>query len=190
MRSVASQMAAIDPSLAPSDVDWLTAFDEDVIRREWEKMDHVGVELLNVKTETRDGWKFMRASIQFNTLQNLLDCGMLVDSHISLSRGPGGQYGYEQSINTVSAMKSLPPGMDMASLQPMLAVLLRDFRAVLSVHTPGAILRSNADRVEGSRAIWEYHGQQTDIITRLQNLEMRVMFDGRGLTIAEARSDH
>lgn len=188
MRQMTEQMAALDPSLAPSDVDWLTAFDSAVIRREWDKMDHDGVRLDDVVTETRDGWKYMKAKIAFESLQHLLDCGVLSDGHISLTRGPGGQFGYQQTFDIMGAAKSLPRGVDMATIQPVLTMMMRDFHARLAVQAPGNILRSNADRVEGRKAIWEYSGGQNDLMTRLQNIDIRMMFDGRGMTISDARS--
>jgi len=188
MRQVATQMAAIDPSLAATDVDWLTAFDENVIRREWENMEHDGVKLDRVVTRTQDGWRYMQAEIQFVSLQHLLDCGMLADGHISLTRGPNGQYGYQQSIQAGRVMKSLPPGMEMEALQPMLAMMMRDFNASFSVQAPGRIIRSNAHRTEGSRVIWEFNGQQADVVEKLQNLDLRMMFDGRELKISDAQS--
>jgi hypothetical protein len=188
MRQVAKQMAAIDPSLAREDVDWLTAFDEQVIRREWEKVDHEGVTLQNVTTEPRDGWRYMTAHIHFVTLQKLFDCGMIKDCHVSLSRGPSGQYGFQESINVTRAMKSLPPGMNLDTMKPMLAMMMQDFHAEFSVEAPGRIIKSNADRTEGQKAIWEMSGKQADFITRLQDFDLRMMFDGRQLQIADAQT--
>jgi hypothetical protein len=188
MKQVATQMAAIDPSLVKEDVDWLTAFDETVIRREWEKVDHEGVTLDQVKTELSGGWRYMTANVSFVNLQKLFDCGMIKDCHVALTRGPGGQYGFQQNINLNKSMKSLPPGMDLKTMGPMLAMLMQDFDAVLKVEVPGRIIRSNADRTEGRQAIWEMNGKQPDLITRLQELDLRLMFEGKTLDIADAET--
>jgi len=188
MRQLAAQMAAIDPTLAPKDVDWLTAFDEDVIRREWDKVRQDGVDLRDVKTHVENGWRFMTADIHFVTLQQLFECGMIKDCHMALTRGPNGQYGFEQSVDLRKSMKSLPMGMDMASLQPMVTMMMKDFKASFRVETPGNILRTNADRTEGRQAIWEMNGTQTDLVKRIQNLDFRVMFEGKNLRIADAQS--
>lgn len=188
MRQLATQMAAIDPTLAPADVDWLTAFDEDVIRREWAKVQQEGVELRDVKTHVENGWRFMTADIRFVTLQQLFECGMIKDCHMALTRGPNGQYGFEQSVDLRKTMKSLPMGMDMASLQPMITMMMKDFKASFRVEAPGDILRTNADRTEGRQAIWEMNGNQTDLVKRIQNLDFRVMFEGKNLSITDAQS--
>jgi len=188
MKQVATQMAAIDPTLVKEDVDWLTAFDETVIRREWDKVDHEGVTLDQVKTELSGGWRYMTANINFENLQKLFDCGMIKDCHVALTRGPDGQYGFQQNINLNKSMKSLPPGMDLKTMGPMLAMLMQDFEAVLKVEAPGRIIRSNADRTEGRQAIWELNGKQTDLITRLQELDLRLMFEGKTLDIADAET--
>ena len=188
MRQLATQMAAIDPSLAPADVDWLTAFDEDVIRREWDGVEHKGVELRTVKTHVENGWRFMTANIDFVTLQHLFDCGMIKDCHVALTRGPGGQYGFQQSVDVRKSMKSLPMGMDMASMQPMIAMMMKDFKGSFRVEAPGDILRTNADRTEGRAAIWEMNGTQADLVSRIQSLDFRVMFEGKNLQIADAQS--
>jgi len=186
MRQVATQMAAIDPSLAPSDVDWLTAFDEATIRREWQKHAGEGVSLHHVKTESLNGWRFMRAAIRFDSLQQLLDCGMIQHCHIALTRGPQGQYGYQQSIDLRRWMKSMPGGMDMASIEPLATLLLRDFEAYFRIEVPGTITRHNADRIEGRRAIWHIEGDQPNALSRLQELDLRLMFNGRDLKIENA----
>ena len=186
MREVARQMAAIDPSLAQEDVDWLTSFDEQAIRREWAKAANEGVHLKTVKTESSGGWRYMRAAITFKTLQHLLDCGMIREVTISLTRGPSGQYGFLQSIDTAKASKSLPPGMNLETMGPFLSHLFGDFRADFRVHSPGPIIRSNADRVEGRQAFWSVRGDQPDFLAKIENFNMRLLFDGKGMKIAEA----
>jgi hypothetical protein len=79
-------------------------------------------------------------------------------------------------------------GMDMASMQPMIAMMMKDFKGSFRVEAPGDILRTNADRTEGRAAIWEMHGAQTDLVSRIQSLDFRVMFEGKNLQIADAQS--
>lgn len=188
MRQIATQMAAIDPTLVKEDVDWLTAFDEAVIRREWDKVAQEGVKLDRVVTESTNGWRLMTADIQFVDLQKLFDCGMIRDCHVSLTRGPDGQYGFQQSLTLAKSMKSLPPGIDLKTMGPMLAMMMQDFNAVFRVEAPGRIIRSNADRTEGRKAIWEMNGKQADVISRLQDLDLRMMFEGKKLSIPDAQT--
>lgn len=188
MSEVAAQMAAIDPSLAPTDVDWLTAFDESVIRSEWSKHQRAGVELTSVQTSLADGWRSMTADIRFDSLQQLFDCGMIKDCHIALTRGPSGQYGYQQSVDLKEASQSLPGGMDLKTLKPVFAMVMKDFKATFRVEVPGKIVRSNGDREEGRAAIWELNGEQEDLMERLQALDLRVMFMGEKLKLADASS--
>lgn len=179
-------MAAIDPALEQEDVDWLTAFDEETIRREWAASANDGVALNSVVTEVKDGWQYMTANISFRTLQDLFDCGMIEDCHISLTRGPAGQYGFQQSISVSKMSESMPAGMNVNSLEPFITALFKDFRADIRFQAPGRILRSNADRTEGRRAIWTVRGSEPDFVTKLQDFDMRLMFDGKGMQIADA----
>jgi len=71
IRQVLSGVAAMDPDIAPSDVDWLTSFDEKKIRAEWAKHQNPGVTLKQVRTSAADGWRTMHAEIHFTTLQQL-----------------------------------------------------------------------------------------------------------------------
>lgn len=186
MREVAKRMAALDPELAEEDVDWLTAFDEDVIRNEWNKTTTPGVSLNSVATELKNGWRTMRAEIGFNSLQRLFDCGMIEECHIALTRGPGGQYGFQQSINVAKMSESLPAGMDLNTLKPLVSMMFKDFRADIRFNAPGEILRSNADKVEGKSAMWSVRGDQPDFMAKLQEFDVRLMFDGKGMKIADA----
>lgn len=187
MRTVASGVAAIDPDITAQDVDWLTSFDEKKIRAEWARHNNPGVTLKDVKTSAAGGWRMMRAEIQFKTLQHLLDCGMVRDCFIALTRGPGGQYGYQQSISTHRIMKSLPPGVDVEHLDLVAGALMEDFRAKFQVVVPGRIIRTNAQRVDGRRAIWEIHGSEPSVLQKIKDIDMRLMFEGRDLKIADAR---
>lgn len=187
MGEVSRQMAAIDPSLTAQDVDWLVAFDEEAIRREWNRTEHDGVRLLGVSTEDRDGWKYMRADIRFDSLQKLIDTGMLSECQISLTRGPNGQYGFIQSFNLEKVAKSLPPGMDISSLRPMMGIMMADFRGEFTVQMPGRIIRSNADKLEReNRAVWAMSGAEPGLMERLENFDIRLMFDGKNTRIADA----
>lgn len=187
MSEVARQMAAIDPSLAAEDVDWLVAFDEKKIRSEWAKMNPEGVRLLGVSTEDRDGWRYMLADIRFDSLQKLIDSGMLSECQISLTGGPDGQYGFVQGFNLEKATKSLPPGMDISSLRPMMAMMMQDFRGEFTIQTPGRIIRSNADRTENNnKAIWAMNGNQAGLMDKLENFDLRLMFDGKHTTLQDA----
>lgn len=186
MRDLAEKMAALDPDLAQEDVDWLTAFDEEVIRKEWNKSVNEGVYLNNVVTELKNGWRIMRAEIGFDALQRLFDCGMIEDCHIALTRGPGGQYGFQQSIDVAKMSESLPAGLDLNTLQPLMSMMFKDFRADIRFNAPGAIIRSNADNVEGQSASWSVRGDQPDFVARLQDFDVRLMFDGKGMQIADA----
>lgn len=188
MREVTRRMAAIDPSFSSSDADWLNSFDEDRIRREWDREHMEGVELVDVKTGLQEPWRILRARIRFQTLQHLLDAGVIQQCHIALARGDHGQYGYQQTLDLGGTLKNLPPGMDLATIQPLAALMLADLRATLHVQAPGSILRSNADRVEGRRATWEIKGTDEGSLERLQDLDMRLLFDGRALKIADARA--
>lgn len=188
MRQTSMRMAALDPELVEDDVDWLTAFDEARVRKEWERHRSAGVTLNKVNTSLEDGWRIMRAELSFTSLQNLFDCGMIEQCHIALTRGPDGQYGFQQSIDLSDALQALPAGLDSSSLQGMASVLLGDFHAKFQVETPGPILKSNADRVEKNRrAVWEIEGSDPDALAKLQALDLRLMFDGRALAITDAR---
>lgn len=187
MKDVSKQMASIDPSLAAENVNWLLAFDEETIRREWNRIPHEGVRLITVTTERLEGWRYMHADIGFQSLQKLIDCGMVSDCRISLTRGPNGQYGYLQSFDVKKAMKSLPPGMDIESLRPMVSMMMEDFRGEFIFTAPGRIMKSNADRVDGGlRATWVIKGTEPDILDRLEQFDLRLIFDGRNTSIGDA----
>ncbi|HMO52144.1 MAG TPA: hypothetical protein PKE26_12020 [Kiritimatiellia bacterium] len=186
MRVMLEQVAALHPGVARADVAWLTSFDEEAIRQEWAQNAGPGVHLTGVRTELDQGWRFARVAVRFDTLQQLLDCGMIPHMQMVLSRGPQGQYGFQQSIDGRAWSRFLPERLDWSNLQPLAGLMMRDFEAIFRVEVPGPIRRSNADRVEGRRAIWELRGDQSDLMARLQYVDLRILFDGRDLKLAEA----
>jgi hypothetical protein len=189
MKELSDRMAALDPELAPEDVHWVTAFDEQAIRDAWAASTGPGVTLRDVRTGLEGAWRTMTAEIAFDSLQQLLDCGMVEECTITLTRGAGGQYGYVQAMELGASARSLPGGMDLETLKPMLNLIMKDFRATFRVETPGDIVRSNADREEGRAAVWEITGTQPDLYRRLQDgLLLRIQFAGSELQLADARS--
>jgi hypothetical protein len=187
MAEIAETMDALDPAAKPASGDWLNAFDEATIRREWSEGRYVGVELKSVFVRERDGWRFMEAEIGFDSLQHLIDTGLLGECHLSLSRGPDGQYGFLQEFDVAKAARSLPAGMDITSFRPMLGMMMSDFHADLNVSVPGRILRSNSKQVTGRTARWVFDGSEPGLIDRLEQTTLLVLFDGTGLQLAETR---
>jgi len=65
-------------------------------------------------------------------------------------------------------------------------MMFKDFRADIRFNAPGKIIRSNADKVEGRSALWSVRADQPGFMARLQDLDVRLMFDGTGMQIADA----
>jgi len=159
-------------------------FNDDDIRNDFKEYVPYGVALESVKTESRDGWKYRTLVITFRDLQGLAESGFLSDQAISLVKDGDGNYIFTQSSS--SNGESMLPADEM---DPFTAKLMKGFRAVLRVRPPTRILRTNAQQKNEREAAWVFDlNEDSMALKNMQGATMQVVFDGKGVNIAEFRS--
>ena len=175
------QMAeeGLDPGQAETPFD----FDEESARRGFEQYRADGITLKELKREEVNGRKYIRLTIGFTSLEGLSRTEFLSDGDIRLVRRPDGNYEFGQSGPQGETVAEL------AGAQEMMAEVMKGFRATVTVHTPGPVLESNADHAEDRSVQWQFDlSRDPKALERAQKLDMRVVFDGRGLSLPEFRS--
>lgn len=163
-------------------------FNDDDVRRDFKEYETDGVVLESVKTETRDGWRYRNLVIRFKNLEGLARTGFLSDQSISLTRDARGNYVFVQSAGPSG---TVPEGLpDLAeTVDPIASPWLEGFRAVIRIRTPGRILETNAPDHDGQSAAWTFDlDSNPRALQEAQRLSMRVVFEGRGVKIADFKS--
>lgn len=155
-------------------------FDEATVRKDFEEYASSGVTLLDVRTEEVDGWKYLSLRIGFTSLEGLGKTEFLSDRMVTLKRLPDGNYEFTQ------AAPPAPPEADMAGMEEMMASMMKGFRAALKIELPGDVVETNADSKKGRAVEWIFDlDKDAKALRRAQNMSMRVVFKGDGLTLPE-----
>ncbi len=163
-------------------------FDEDRVREEFAANQVDGLELRTVRAETVDGWRYMNLEIAFDRLELITEHEFYSDNRLTLQRNAAGHYVLTQYSGDEDSFGLGNSGMELDELEgailQQMASLFEGMRIVSTVITPSAIIDSNADVVERKRASWIFDiDQDPAVLQRMKTLEMRLVFDGKGVTL-------
>lgn len=164
-------------------------FTEEEIRKDFKAYEPSGVVLKTVTTESREGWKYRRMVIQFPSLRALAETGFLSDRNLTVSRNADGNYVFCQLSDTNSRPAELAGNGD-AQTEAALKEVMKGFRAVIRIETPGRILETTtADKTERS-ATWTFDfDQDPKALDRIQASTLKIVFEGKGVEIPEFRNE-
>ena len=153
-------------------------FDEAEVRRDFEAYREEGVTLEDIRSETVDGWRYLQIQLGFASLEALGRTEFLSDRRIRLTRLKNGNYELVQESMMVEEPD--PATADMT------AEMMADFRAVLRVEVPGAVVETNADQQDGARVSWMFDlARDPRALERIRTMEFRVVFAGEGLKLPD-----
>ncbi len=157
-------------------------FDEKKVRAKFEELKDRGITLKNVKSETRDGWKYMHVDCDFQDLAKLGEAEVMGDSPFSISKNAEGNY------VIASKMGGGDMGMEDADAEQMKAMLpmLAGMRVALKVTTPTRIISTTAPTKTDNSAQWIFDADtDPESILKMGQTKMEIVFDGTGVTIPE-----
>jgi hypothetical protein len=177
-----SQMGAEEGVEVESDDDF--EFDEKKVRAKFEEYKDQGITLKSVKSETKDGWKYMHIDFDFQDIAKLNEAGVAGDSPINIAKNSEGNY------VVTSKMGGGDMGMEDADAEQMKAMLpmLAGMRIALKVTTPTKIISTTAPVKTENSAEWVYDADtDPDSILKMGQTKMEIVFDGTGVTIPEIK---
>ncbi|WP_201243900.1 hypothetical protein [Halochromatium salexigens] len=159
-------------------------FDEAQVREEFEAKGLDGVELLSATSETIDGWRYMDIKMAFDSLAALQQTDLFESNEVSLARNAEGNYVLTQAGGDANASEDdVDSEMETQMLQQM-ATMFAGMRIASRVVVPTEIIETDATEVDGRTAAWIYDIEENpDVLTELQNINMRVVFSGEGVSI-------
>lgn len=164
-------------------------FSEEQIRKDFKEYEASGVALKSVSTEVRDGWKFRRLVIQFPSLAALAETGFLSDRNLSVSRNENGNYVFCQ-LSDPNAQAAGLNGYGDPQTEAALKEIMKGFRAVVRIETPGQILETTATEKTDRSATWTFDfDEDPKALDRIQASTLKIVFDGQGVMIPEFKSE-
>ncbi|WP_328987642.1 hypothetical protein [Thiorhodovibrio winogradskyi] len=164
-------------------------FDEAEIREQFESDAPEGVELVSLQSESLDGWRYMNLKLAFDDLSALKNTEFFSDGAMSLTKNADGNYVLVQSTGAEDAMPpTSPDGSDAATAAMMqqMAAMFAGMRIATTVIAPSEIIESNATDMDGRKASWVFDvDEDPTVLSKLQQMNLRMVFKGKGVEIAE-----
>lgn len=181
--------AADRPPTASADDDFLYLLidpEEQDIRDELMKYEKDGLEIKEVETETRNAWRHTRIKLACKDINRIAKTPIFVKHGFSLVKTADDNYLLARSRNNVDAATA-PDFADSETLR-LLGPLLAGFNVTLGIRVPGRILKTNATRHSLYSAAWVFDfNRDHNAVTAFHNHKIRVVFQGKGLSLAEIR---
>lgn len=164
-------------------------FSDEDIRNDFKDYEEDGVALESVSTSVRDGWKYRRMVIAFRNLEGLARSGFLADRRFSLTRDAQGNYVLVQASGGNGEMAGQLSALGGPEMQEVMSAMMKGFRAVIRIRTPGRILETNAPEKDDRTASWSFDLEKdAQALEKAQAAAMRIVFEGKGLKIPEFKS--
>lgn len=181
--SMGEDAAADSGSESPFD------FDEAEVREQFESNRPEGIELVSLSSENVDGWKYMNIKLAFDDLAALKQTEFFSDGELTLTKNADGDYVLVQSTGAGDAMPPTPAdGGDaaQAAMMQQMAAMFAGMRIATTVVAPTEVIESNATETDGRKASWVFDvDEDPTVLTKLQNMNLRMVFKGKGVDIPE-----
>jgi hypothetical protein len=162
-------------------------FNEDDIREDFKAYEQHGVTLQSVKTEEEAGWKRVHLVVDFKSLEGLTKTEFISDRTVTLAKEADGTYVFRQTASQ-PAPEMPEGGPEAAAVEEAMAQMMKGFRAVMEVRTPGNIVDTNAGEVDDRSARWEFDlSKDPKALKKAQQLDLNVRFEGDGLVLPELK---
>jgi len=158
-------------------------FDEAKVKKNFEDLKDQGITLKSVKSETRDGWKYMHIDFDFEDIAKLNETEVVGDSPINISKNEDGNYVITSDMGGGDMSMEDADQEQMKAMLPMLAGM----RIGLKVTTPTKIISTTAPNKTDNSAEWVFDvDADPDSLMKMGQSKMEVVFDGTGVTIPES----
>jgi hypothetical protein len=163
-------------------------FDEAQVREDFESQDLEGVELISASSETVDGWRYMELKVKFDSLGALMKTEFFEDSEMSLTKDAEGNYVLSQRSGDGGDTEDASSGDEemQAQMLEQMSAMFAGMHIANRVVVPSEIVETNATEVDGRTAAWVFDiDEDPSVMTKLENLSMRVVFSSDGVTMPE-----
>jgi hypothetical protein len=163
-------------------------FDEAQVREDFASQNLEGVELLSASSETVDGWRYMELKIKFDSLDALMKTEFFEDSEMSLAKDAEGNYVLSQRSGDGDDAAGASAGDEemQAQMLEQMSAMFAGMHIANRIVVPSEIVETNATEVDGRTAAWVYDiDEDPSVMTKLENLSMRVVFSSDGVSMPE-----
>jgi hypothetical protein len=180
--------AAQQPSWQDAFIDVFADPVEERIREEIAKYEPYGIAAEKVEVQSRNNWRYMLIKIRCSDLAAMGKTHLFREYGFSLERKDDGTY----LMTRVQQCPPPPakPDYDDPETARLLGSILSGYSIRISVQAPGRIVGGNATRVSLYSADWDFDfNRDHDAMTKFQNHELKLQFQGKGLELPLVKQD-
>lgn len=162
---------------------------EDDLRKECERYKDLGIELKELKVDTRGAWRHVDLKLDFDDLAALPKTEAFKYVGFSLVRNQEGHYVFYQASEPGPDFN--PPDITNDRVMRQLTPILAGFKVAITLKTPGPILKTNADRRSTFSSMWSFDfDRDPAALIKLQKHKLVTIFNSSGLDLPEIRVDN
>ena len=140
-----------------------------------------GIRVLNLKVENRNAAYEVALKVEFDDIARVAKADFFERYGFSMVRTSKGNY---LLYTRPATDEPMDPAWNANNTEALsrLTPFLNGFAFALEVHTPGRVIKTNADSRTSYTAEWEFRfAQDPNAVSELQRKRMTVLFDGTGI---------
>jgi hypothetical protein len=158
-------------------------FNEDDVREQFAKLKDKGITLKSVKSETRDGWKYMNLVVAFKDMNALAETDFFSDSQLSLTKDADGNYVLLQKSGDFGMGEEGQSPEQQKAMMEQMKPMFAGMRIAMTIKVPTKVLETNATEHNDNSASWIYDiDKDSDALSKMQN-DMKLVFVGKGVNL-------
>lgn len=161
-------------------------FDQAKVEKEFEGLKDKGIKLKSVKSEVKDGWRYIYIVFNFQDISRLKDTSLFKDSEMTITKNADGNY----VISSVVSGQGMGPGGEnkMEDIPPQMMAMFQGMRIAMKFNTPGTIIETTAPIKGKKSAAWVFDvDKDPEALSKMSGKEMRIVFEGKGCAIPEIK---
>ena len=158
------------------------------LQKELKSYAPLGIKLEELKVKTSNAWRHVDITVNFNNLRNLTKLTIFKYIGFSLFKNKTGQYIFYQAAEP-SGNFSIPDISNEKVLRQF-SPILRGFKVIFILKTPGNIVKTNADQHSDYSSMWVFDfDKDPKSILKLQKTKLFTFFNSSGLDLPEIRAN-
>lgn len=160
--------------------------DEDALRAELERYADQGIRIDELDVSSSGAWRTVKLKITFRDLTELAATKPFEYVGFDLRRDSKDNYVFYRASKPAPGYN--PPDFENPAVRRMLRPIFNGFRVVISLRTPGRVIRTNAHHHRAYVSEWVYDFERDPgVVAKLHTDKLVTIFDSSGLNLPEIR---
>ena len=193
MRKLQNQMQKFSGNVSTSNEETRYAYmflmpSKKELQKELESYASLGIKLKELKVKTSNAWRHVDMTLTFDNIKKLTKLTVFKYVGFSLFKNKTGHYVFYQASEPNG---NLPiPDVSNEKVLRRLTPILKGFKVIFILETPGTIIKTNADKQLDYSSMWVFDfDKDPKSILKLQKTKFITIFNSSGLDLPEIRAN-